>query len=367
MFKKFIVFIKKIRGIKLRFDLPNSKKIVIFDEENSTILKNIIKRDCNILNVRGGKEIFFWVFLKQIFFLDLRFLTYCKNYLKFVSPKIVITTIDTSIQFYELKKSFVNIKFISIQNGYRFKNWFRHKNIVGSKRFFCDHFFVFNNLIIKNYLKLINSNFHILGSLKNNDIKINKTKFYKQFLFISQFQDSGEKNFIQFQKKLLKLINLYMINSKKKIHIILRSKDCLNQNREIEFYKKIFQNNCNFYKSSNWKKNYELLDKFENIIFIYSTLGYEAISRKKKVAIFSPRKIQGYKYNFGWPLNDENRYNFFSTQILNFKEVKRVLDNINGCSQNVWQKKYYKEIKNQLFLDKNNLKLKKVISQLLKN
>ena len=33
-----------------------------------------------------------------------------------MSPKIIITTTDNNIQFYELKKIFKDINFISIQN-----------------------------------------------------------------------------------------------------------------------------------------------------------------------------------------------------------------------------------------------------------
>ena len=44
--------------IKLRFDLPR-KKIILFDETHSKILKEIINKDFNILKVREEKEIYF--------------------------------------------------------------------------------------------------------------------------------------------------------------------------------------------------------------------------------------------------------------------------------------------------------------------
>ena len=86
---------------------------------------------------------------------------------------------------------------------------------------------------------------------------------------------------------MLKYINLYLDRFDKKIFILLRSKKFYQQKEEMEFYNKIFMSNCFFIKTLNWKESYKILDKFENIIFMYSTLGYEAIARKKNCSIFT--------------------------------------------------------------------------------
>ena len=155
MVKKIIKKIKNFYKIKFRFNLPISKKILIFDEMNSSILQNIIKKDFSVLKVRDEKEIYFWIFLQQIIFFDFKFLTYCKNYIKFTSPKIIITFIDNNIDFYRLKKNFKNINFISIQNGNRSNDWFKNANFVKSNNFICDHFFVFNKNFLKKYQNFI--------------------------------------------------------------------------------------------------------------------------------------------------------------------------------------------------------------------
>ena len=98
---------------------------------------------------------------------------------------------------------------------------------------------------------------------------------------------------------------------------------------------------------------------------MYSTLGFEAIARKKKVAIFSPSKVGEFKYYFGWPATHKKSYNFFMTKKITYNEIKRVLNNINKCSQATWQKKYYNTIKDLFFFDEDNLKIKKIISKLL--
>jgi len=364
LFKNYIKLYNQLCKIKFFFNLPEKKKILLYDDTNLWVLKKITNEKFNILKTREEKEIYFWILIKQIIFFDFKFTTYCKNYIKFTTPKIVITFIDTNIDFYQLKNSFVNTNFISIQNGTRTPDWFESHAMKKAKNLSCDHIFVFNKFLKFKYSNYINSKIHIIGNYKNNMVNISETRNYNQFLIISEFEKDDKKKII-FQKKLLYLINLYICNSNIKINILLKSKNDLNQKKEIEFYKKIFKSNCSFIKSLEWNQSYKIIDKFENIIFMYSTLGYEAISRKKKIAVFSPDRIKGFNYYFGWPANSRIAYNFFSTKKVTYNEIKRVLNNVINCSQANWQNAHYTVIKDQMYLDKNNSKLKKVLLRLI--
>ena len=359
MFKNFVKKIKKFYNIKFFFNFPSQKNILLYDEIHSLILKETINKDFNILKTRE-LEIYFWIFLKQIILFDFKFSTYCKNYIKFTKPKVIVTFNDRKPRFYELKESFKNINFISIQNGIHDENFFKKYTFNRCK---CDYFFIFNKHYIKSYTKYIKSKYIVFGNFKNNLIKINKTKKNNNFLLISEFDEAND-NIMDFHKKLLNLIKLYFLNSNKKIHILLRRYDDRVVN-EINFYKKIFQSNCVFQKSNYWKKSYKILDKYENIIFVRSALGYESIARKKKVAIFAPKKIGNCKYWFGWPASPKKEHNFFSTNKFSYREIKRVLDNIKNCNQINWEKKHYKVIKDQFFFNKNNTKLKQTILKLI--
>ena len=361
MFKNFFKISKKLFAMKFSFSLPKKKNILLYDEIHSLILKETIKKDFNILKIRE-LEIYFWIFLKQIIFFDFKFSTYCKNYIKFTKPKVVVTFNDRKPRFYELKNSFKNVNFISIQNGVHDENFFKKYAFNKCK---CDYFFIFNRHYIQSYKKFIKSKFIVLGGFKNNLIKINKSKKSNNFLLISEFDEASD-NIMNFHKKLLDLINLYFLNSNKKIHILLRRRDH-RVITEIKFFKKIFQSNCVFQKSNYWKKSYKILDKYKNIIFVRSALGYESIARKNKVAIFAPKKIGDNKYWFGWPAPPKKEYNFFTTNKFSYNEIKRVLDNIKNCSQTNWEKKYFSSIKDQLYYDKDNKKLKELVFNLLKN
>ena len=358
MFQKFIKKIKKLYKIKIIFDLPKKNNLLLYDEIHSSVLRKIIKRDFNIFKTREI-EIYFWIFIKQIIFFDFRFKTYSRNYIEYTSPKIIISFNDIKNNFYELKDFFKNITFISIQNGLRDEGDF--KSYFQSRKLKCDHIFVVNKHYIKEYKKIIKSKYHILGRFSNNIVKVKKTTIFNKFLLISQFEEK-KNNLNNFYKKLMSSLSLYFRNSNKKLHILLRRKDSLGQKKEIEFYKNFFQSNCVFHKTSKWKKSYEILDKFENIIFMHSTLGYEAISRKKKVAVFSPKKIVHYNYWFGWPAPFQKKYNYFSAKNLSYSEIKRVLNNVYSCNQTNWEKKYYGAIEDLIIINKDNSKLKKVIS-----
>ncbi len=374
--QKIFKLYKLFFSIEFRFSFPKKNKILLFDEIHADILKETIKKDFNILEFRK-KKIYFWIYLKQIIFFDFTFETYCKNYIKFTSPKVIICFNLLRFQMYQLKKDFKNIYFISICNGNYNDSTYKDLEKIWPKKLECDYLFIFNKYHIPKYKKLIKcNNFQLFGHYKNNLVKINKTKFSKQFLYLSiMFETPNSVNFYvnDYHKKLLSLINLYLINYNKKLHILLRSsKNSPLYKFEINFYKKIFQSNCVFHTSNNYKKKYSIIDWFGNIIFTFTSMGYEAISRKKKVVVFAPNTIRYSRYNynvksyFGWPGPDKKKYNFFSTKKLSYNQVKRVLNNVLYCSQSNWNKKYYSIIKDQCYFDSNNKKLKDLIFKLAK-
>jgi len=374
--QKILKFSKLFFNLKFRFDLPKKNKILLFDEIHADALKIIFKKDFNILGVRE-KNIYFWIYLKQIIMLNFKFETYCINYIKYTSPNVIICFNTLRFQLYELKNYFKNIYFISISNGTYFDNKFKVIKKTWPKNLKCDYLFINNKFNISNYKKIIKSKYRIIGYFRNNLVKINKTKPNKQFLYLSTLYethrgeiDHGPNNF---HKKLLNYINLYLIKYNKKIHVLLRSsKEYPGYRFEIDYYKKIFKSNCIFHQSSQWRKKYRKLDEFENIIFTFSAMGYEAIARKKKVAVFAPYQTKFSNYNhsvktyFGWPGPDRKKFSFFSTKKITFNEVERVLNNVINCNQSDWNEKHYNIIKDQSYFDDGNKEFRNFIRKLAK-
>ena len=94
-------------------------------------------------------------------------------------------------------------------------------------------------------------------------------------------------------QRLLKLIAIYFSNSDKKLNILIKNKDFVGQKKKWNFIENILNLIVDFLKLV-WikkEKSTNILDKFENIIFTDSTLGYEAISRKKS-CYFSSKQQQ---------------------------------------------------------------------------
>ena len=150
-----------------------------------------------------------------------------------------------------------------------------------------------------------------------------------------------------------------------KHHILTRSKNLIDYKEEIKYFEKIIINKCIFKKTTNWKQSYNIIDNYQNIIFMFSSLGYEAIARKKKVAIFPTKNRNHLKEYSKYDVFTNKKFNFFTAKKLTHSEIKRVLNNLNNCSYDVWKKRYFSIMKDQLYFDKNNTILKKVLSKLL--
>ena len=362
------------------FKKPQQKKLLFFDEAqaNFFITKfKINKNDCYSLNTRKEK-INIYILLntvKRLFSSFCRpsnlFLNYLLEYIKSVNPSVVITLIDNNILFFFLKKYFPRVKFLTIQLGHRTE----HRDIftvikkkkLGKKNLKADICFTFNKAYgqkISNYIKCKTID---IGSLKNNFVKIGETKNKKTLLFISQFRNElpSNNNCFNIEKKLLPEIKLYC--EKEKINFYILGAHKINADVEKKYFTKIIGfNNWKFLAARKNLDNYRVIDKFENIVFIDSTLGYEAIGRKKKVANFSSRRLtKNSPYEkFAWPFKIKKR-DFFYSNSCSKDEVKRVLDNVTKCSEKKWKKEFLHKIKKFCPYKKNNLIFRKKIISII--
>ena len=131
MINIFLKILKTFSKSKFNFFEPPKTDIVIFDNESSNPIKEILTdKKYLILQTRQENIDALFVTLK-IFFLSLYYYrgnflsSYIISIIKIIKPKIVITYIDNSYKFSEValrfKKINNNIKFIAIQNGARYE------------------------------------------------------------------------------------------------------------------------------------------------------------------------------------------------------------------------------------------------------
>lgn len=362
------------------FFKPKCSKILIFDEAGSQLLVKIFKfKNYQILNTRF-ETINFFILTKVLLRFKINLLEYYIEYIKNVNPELIITLTDNNIKFYELKSFFTEKKFVSIQNGLRNRSprdiFYLFKTLNQKqgfkKKYSCDLFFVFNQYIAKEYSKYVNAKYIVTGSLRNNLVKVSKTTFQKSILFISQyrFRSSMLKKFgYEVERIILPVISDFCRDKKILLNILPSSKDYSKLNCEIKYYKDILKNNnFNVIKNKTTDKSYVEIDKYENIIFIDSTLGYEAISRKKKVAIFSLRKVDNILDYFGWPKKkNQLEIKFNNCTSYNKKIIDKTLNNIFACSQKRWNKNFYPYLKKFMKYDYGNKILKVNIKKILIN
>ena len=270
---------------------------------------------------------------------------------------------------YKIKKFLPNTKIIVIQNGMRgYKKDF-FSQIQDTKNLKADFVFTFNKHIADIYKKFITCKFYTIGSFKNNFYSIKKNFNKKQLVFISEYKPQGMfnslleyNNFYKAEKLLLPILYNFCSENKLKFYICGRSND---HEKELSFYESIFgHDNTKWNFIFKKKSNYIHIDKSEYVVFISSTLGYEAISRGKKVAAITIRSnfTKLINHTFGWPYKFQKN-GFFWTNELKSLIIKKKLSNMIS-SNNQKYSKNLNIVKSKIIIhDKNNFIFKKSLKR----
>ena len=334
------------------------KKVILFHGANLESLSKIINKkeieQINFTNEVNLRIIFSLIFKKINLF------NYCESYIRLCDPEFVITFIDNNAVFYNLKNKFKNKKFISIQNGIRrdfnFQN-FEKKNCKS------DELFIFGAGFKELYKKKVQSKINVIGSFKNN-LYIKKFKIIKNSIgYISQFRDTKKNHFytrlngknltsedlLMQENKLLNIIGNFAYKNNLSLNIIGVS----DTNLEIQYYKNILKNiKFNFLKKRKIDCSYKNISKMQYIVTFDSTLGYEALSRFKKV-IFLNRFSELAQFRFGWPvIKKKNGFNFSNE--ISSKNFEKMFKNLKNISELEWRRKIKSEFKDLIVWDKDN-------------
>lgn len=368
MIKKILKFILEKN---FYFSKPKKLDIVLYERFTEKVFKELkINKKYAVLDKKKFNiYVIFFCFIR----LKCSYESYYKAYIDFIKPKIVISAVDNDIIFFKLKKN-SKISFVVIQNGYRFpseKNFF--KDLIKNKgNLSVDYFFLFNKFYSNFLNKYITFKPIIHGSVKNNNILISK-KNKIDILFISQFHINKYhlQSYKVFAKKIFSFLNYYGKKKNIKIAILLRYPK-FSKNFLIE--KNFYDNLCNlsfkiFYKKkiNDFKTPYNYVDTADTILTIDSTLGYEALSRRKKVVFFHTRSLDNVKRSFGWPKKFKNSKKDFIPTRFDHKYLTEYFEKNLNIHYNKWSIKYEKFIKDIMFFDLQNKKLIDTINHILKS
>lgn len=345
---KFFYLIAKAKFI---WTTPKNIKFILFDKFSYKISKPLGLNKNNSLIIDVRNESFYIKVLINLFFkFGFHFgkKEYFEEIFRIVKPKIVFTFIDNNILFYKFKKENPEIKFISIQNGMRNRN-FIHILKKTKESLSVDYFFVFNENDKKIISKYIKSKYLIIGNLLNNH-------FYKESLFSKNsitYIMSGTNN-TDYKKDLNFAKNIQNICLKNNLHfkILLRS------NQNIIEHKKIFNSKTEIKKFKNFELTYRFLNNEKMLVFTHSTLGYEGMSKGIKCFILNKYfPIKNFAKVF-------NKTGFFWTDKTNKKTIEKNLLKIYNMKKKTWNSKTKKIIREIMYYDKKNKLIFKVLNKI---
>lgn len=350
MLKNFQILFKYFFKTKWIFKLPKKNKYLVFDGEYNPFTKYIKKEHITIL-YRRGEEINFIILLKCLLKFKFTTLDYCCEYIKSVSPRLILTCFDYHTIFYKISKK-TGIKTLMLQKGKRSKvegfiknsKYYFPKN--SKKIFFVDYILVYNEAVKKFYSKRIRGNYYVIGSFENNFTKLNFNLQKKEIVFISNFNHKADV-FEKSENEDIVAYNLYKLAKKNKIkfYILPRyRKNKLFLEEEFKFYKKMIGKNCNFILSKN-KTSYEILLNYKYIFSTYSTLSLEFFAKGGRTGfiMFKSKNNPILRYRFGDFENLKNKGAFWTSFLnLDKREIKRVFDFVTKSSNATWKKQIKK-------------------------
>lgn len=301
---KFLIVVIKIKFV---FFPPLKKSVLLYDNDGNELASKIFKN--NTYSILHTRKESLNVLILLITLIKGKFNTfeYYKNYVNYVSPKIVITFNDNNLDFYELKKK-INAHFISVQRGYRtyhndILQTFKDKNEI----YRIDHYFVFNESIKNHLKKYLDSKFTLLGSIENNfhalENKINKNR---EIVYISSHAVQGFNKLVVSQKEKLefykieldilnKLIN-YCEKNNYKFSILAKHRNKKNKRHERNFFENGLVGNFNYIENYHSRNTYKILDSAFLSIGTHSTVLYENFSRGNRSFVFNFRH-EKYPFN----------------------------------------------------------------------
>ncbi len=246
-----------------------------------------------------------------------------------------------------------------------------------------DFFLIFDKWH-KKIFEGVKTKFIINGSVKNNEIKIKNKKSKKKkydIMYISQFRyldkicltekKSGYESFVYenhahamkytdtLEIFILKILNEYCKKNNKSLCVALASnrkekRNKMSQEDELKFYNQYLDN---FKTESN--NSYEIAEKSNLTICLSSNLGPELLSRGKKVLFLNANTLIS-----DWHFLKKEEGPFWykgKNKDKIFKKIKFLL----SCGSDKWSKIIQKNKSIKMPFDPNNLKLKKLINNLI--
>ena len=309
-----MIFLKKVLK-RISFSSFQRSRIIVFDKNYNSIIKNLIQKDFIVFNINKSKlNITLFIssalnylilYPKNISFYEI----YFKKYLRKFDPKVVITFEDTDFRILKLAQYFQKIRFIVVQNSYRSPGFYGEIKLKKT-----DLFITYSPLVEFNLTanEVPMKSFKYFGGKEISGILRDKV------ILISQFRQYNNDEMIKHIKQINAEVSIDLLYHDNPDYFIYQNlfmnflSGFFNKNQKKIFFKSSSREQTTFIKDeeiSYFKKfnipEIEILsqdifksDSNEIYICFDSTMIFELISHGKKVLIYPYRKIfQDIDYN----------------------------------------------------------------------
>ena len=369
----FFYKIKVLLKAKYTFFPPKKKDIIIFDALSLKIVSKIfMTKNLEIIHTRK-ETINLFILFKTFLSFQFSFFDYIINYIKYSEAKVVVTSMDNDMSFYKIK-SRLPVLTIFFQNGIRnvqedvFSILEKKINLKKlRKKNHVDLMCTFNKVTGEIYKKFIKGEYCVSGSLLSNDKKISNLK-KNNLVYISLYRPPERRKIYSTEEKLLQIIKKYCTEKKLKLVILCKFfKNTRKGKLENAYYKNFFNKNTKIILNYPKRNTFKILDQSKLIVNTGSTLGFEALARKKRVALCHPYplkdRLRG-KKRFGY-LSKKSVNGFFWSAETSWKKTSQLFDRVIDATNSQWLFNLKKNNEEVIAFDPNNFLLKKKLENLL--
>ena len=364
MFSKLRRIIRVLRTTRISFRIPKHTLIVQIHRDGLDILERYVNR--SNVSVVDPAELNFWILFKCLMLRKFQMREYFVEAIKANRPRVVITFIDNDPTFYQLKSRNSSPVYIAVQNG------LRHNYAYAYRSGFVDHLvkaggkdLLSADLICtfgKGSSLFFESNIRtktlVTGNLKNNSMELvipDKVEF--DIVFMSQhapFDLASRNEIFYLNEASLSIHDFYKIEGtvakflaqycqQHSLRFAVSGKRGPDELFEREFFSEaIGEFPYTFLPKIDSRSSYANAYNSKLVVVIDSTIGYELLSRGKKVAFFSARQFEqrqmpnnGRDTCFGYP-NAYSDSGVFWTNFPDPNEYSRILDSILEMSEAEW-------------------------------
>jgi surface carbohydrate biosynthesis protein len=364
MLSKFLRVFRVFRSTHISFRFPKQVPIVQIHGDGIEILTQYVDRSSVL--IIDSTEFNFWILLKCVLTAKFKMENYTVAVIKAHKPRIVITFIDNDTNFYLLKSLIPSPMYIAIQNGLRHNYAYAYRSgfvdhllkAGGKERLAADLICTFgkgSSLLFENNIR---AKTLVTGNLKNNLLELTgakKTEY--DILYISQhapFDITNRDEIVYLNESAVSIHQFYEIEgavakflaqycNEHSLQFAISGKRGVEDTFEQQFFSDaIGKLPYTFLPREGTFSSYENAFNSRLAVVIDSTIGYELLSRGKKVAFFSARIIgesRGVSKDrdtcFGYP-NTYSDNGVFWTNNPDPDEFSRILNSLLGMTDAEW-------------------------------